>query len=42
MGEKVVAQNRESHGGSARLLKELAAEDHSEYRSFLRMTPRQI
>jgi ElaB/YqjD/DUF883 family membrane-anchored ribosome-binding protein len=30
---------RESHGGSARLLKELAAEDHSEYRSFMRMTP---
>jgi hypothetical protein len=29
----------ESQGGSARLLKELAAEDHPEYRSFMRMTP---
>jgi hypothetical protein len=30
---------RKSHGGSARILKELATEDHSEYRSFMRMTP---
>jgi hypothetical protein len=33
---------RESHGGSARLLKELAAEHHSEYRSFMRMTPDRV